>query len=234
MSGNVFITGTDTGVGKTLVSASLLAKLNAAGFRAVGMKPVASGCENTADGLRNDDATTLIAHSHGKPAYSLVNPYAFPEPIAPHLAAAHAGIEIRTDPIDAAFAALSTNSDAIIVEGVGGWSVPLSATLMQCDIPRLLKLPVILVIGLRLGCLNHALLSARAIAADGCELMGWVGNRIDPAMARADENIATLRERIAAPCLGVLPHQSDQNISTFGHFLDIAKTSLLRDASSSQ
>jgi dethiobiotin synthetase len=144
------------------------------------------------------------------PDYALVNLYAFAEPIAPHLAAGDAGVEIRLDPIVAAFAALSTNIDCVVIEGVGGWAVPLSPTLMQADLVRALKLPVILVVGLRLGCINHALLSARAIVDDGCKLIGWIGNRIDPEMARIDDNIATLRARLPAPCLGVLPasHQS--------------------------
>ncbi len=212
MSGGVFITGTDTGVGKTLVSATLLAALNATGCRAVGMKPVASGCSETADGLRNDDAERLIAHSASSPDYRLVNSYALATPIAPHLAAADAGTQIRLDPIVAAFATLSTNSDCVVVEGVGGWAVPLSPTLMQADLVRALQLPVVLVVGLRLGCINHALLSARAIQNDGCALLGWIGNGIDPAMARVDDNIATLRTRLPVPCLGVVPasaHEPD-------------------------
>ena len=202
---HVFIAGTDTGIGKTVVAASLLAAIGAAGLRAVGMKPVASGCEPSPEGLRNDDAELLIAHSGLAEPYQRVNPYALPEAVAPHIAAASAGIEIRLQPIAEAFAALAARADVVVVEGVGGWAVPLSPALMQADVVRALALPVILVVGLRLGCLSHALLSARAIAADGCSLIGWIGNRIDPAMARADENLTTLRERIAAPCLGVLP-----------------------------
>ncbi|MDR3388570.1 MAG: dethiobiotin synthase [Rudaea sp.] len=205
MSRGVFITGTDTGIGKTLVSATLLAACNAEGRRAVGMKPVASGCTQTPQGWRNDDARLLIAHSTGTPDYALVNPYAFAAPIAPHVAAADAGVEIHLEPILAAFAALSTNYDCIVVEGVGGWCVPLSPALMQSDLARALDLPVILVVGLRLGCINHALLSARAIVADGCQLAGWIGNGVDPTMARIEDNIATLRARLPAPCLGVLP-----------------------------
>jgi dethiobiotin synthetase len=156
--------------------------------------------------LRNEDAELLRTHGSHAPDYALVNPYALPEPIAPHLAAAHAGIEIRLEPILAAFAALSTMSQCVVVEGVGGWAVPLSPTLIQADLVRALRLPVIVVVGLRLGCLNHALLSARAVVADGCTLLGWVGSQIDPAMACIQENLATLRDRLPAPCLGVLPH----------------------------
>jgi dethiobiotin synthetase len=226
MSG-VFVAGTDTGIGKTLAGASLLAALNARGQRAVGMKPVASGCAAGALGLRNDDAESLIAHSAGNPDYALVNPYALPEAVAPHLAARAAGVEIRLEPIVAACAALRAQADTIVVEGVGGWAVPLSATLMQCDLVRALDLPVILVVGLRLGCLNHALLSARAIEADGCRLAGWIGNRIDPAMARADDNLATLRERLAAPCLGVLPSVARPEPRLLATRLDLAVDAIL-------
>lgn len=205
MTRGVFVTGTDTGIGKSLVAATLLSALNAAGVRAAGMKPVASGCHAGPDGPRNADAELLIAHSHGAPAYRQVNPYALAEPVAPHLAARSERREIELAPLLAGHAALSTNADFIVVEGVGGWAVPFSASLMQADLVRALGLPVVLVVGLRLGCLNHALLSARAIAADGCRLAGWVGNRIDPAMARVEENIETLRERLPAPCCGVLP-----------------------------
>jgi len=220
MSRGAFVAGTDTGIGKSVASAALLAALNAGGHRAVGMKPVASGCTPTAAGSRNDDALLLIAHSAGSPDYALVNPYALPEPVAPHLAARSAGVEIRLDPIVAAFAALCTNSDFVVVEGVGGWAVPLSPWLMQADVVRALDLPVVLVVGLRLGCINHALLSARAIAADGCRLLGWIGNRIDPAMARVDENIATLRERLPAPCLGVLPFHGAPDPAALARYLD--------------
>jgi dethiobiotin synthetase len=220
----VFITGTDTGIGKSVVSATLLAALNAGGHRAVGMKPVASGCRQTPQGLRNEDAELLIAHSAGAPDYVLVNPVALPEAIAPHLAAKHSGVDIRLDPINAAFIALSTNSDFVVVEGVGGWMVPLSDTLSQADLPRALDLPVILVVGLRLGCINHAQLSARAIVSDGCKLAGWIANRIDPQMDCAEENLATLRALLPVPCLGVLPHASAPDPSALAmHLRDAAR-----------
>ena len=182
MTRSVFITGTDTGIGKSLISASLLRALQAQGVRAFGMKPVASGCTPTPQGLRNDDAELLRTHGSGAPDYALVNPYALAEPIAPHLAARHAGIMIELPPLRDAYAALSTMSQCVVVEGVGGWAVPLSDSLMQADLVRDFKLPVMLVVGLRLGCINHALLSARAIATDGCELIGWIANQIDPQM----------------------------------------------------
>jgi dethiobiotin synthetase len=227
MRRGVFVAGTDTGIGKTVAGAALLAALNAGGHRAVGMKAVASGCAPSAAGMRSDDALLLIAQSAGSPDYTLVNPYALPEPVAPHLAARSAGVEIRLDPIVAAFAALCTNSDFVVVEGVGGWAVPLSHSLMQADMVRALELPVVLVVGLRLGCINHALLSARAIAADGCRLLGWIGNRIDPGMARADDNIATLHERLPTPCLGVLPHSDVPDPKALAGHLSTAVATLL-------
>ncbi|WP_347261891.1 dethiobiotin synthase [Rudaea sp.] len=227
MSRAVYITGTDTGAGKSVAAATLLAALNANGVRTVGMKPVASGCERTAAGLRNADAELLIAHSAGAPAYANVNPYAFADPIAPHLAAAKAGIEIDLTRIDAAFAALSTNAQFAVVEGVGGWMAPLGPRLMQADLVRALHLPVILVVGLRLGCLNHALLSARAIRADGAELAGWIASGVDTQMARREDNLATLRERLGAPCLGVLPYAAAPDPAVLAPHL-VAASSLLR------
>jgi dethiobiotin synthetase len=215
----VFVTGTDTGIGKTFVSASLLSALNASGKRAVGMKPVASGCVMTPRGLRNDDAETLLDHSDGVPAYESINPFALREPIAPHIAAREESVQISLDPIANAFATLSEAADCIVVEGVGGWCAPLSESLMQCDVAKALRLPVILVVGLRLGCLNHAILSARAIQADGCELLGWIGNGIDPAMQRVRENIETLRERLPAPCLGILPYSKERDARRAGAHL---------------
>ncbi|MBA8887141.1 dethiobiotin synthetase [Dokdonella fugitiva] len=203
---DLFVTGTDTGIGKTRAGVALLRALRARGVRASGMKPVASGCEATADGLRNEDALALIAASDPAPAYSTCNPYAFAPPIAPHLAARAVGDEIVLAPIRVAFDMLRARADRVVVEGVGGWMAPLSDSLMQADVARALDLDVVLVVGLRLGCINHALLSARAIEADGCRLAGWIANRVDPAMAVADDNIATLHARIDAPLLGVLEH----------------------------
>ncbi len=202
----LFVTGTDTGIGKTLASCALLHALRARGLRAVGMKPVASGCVETAAGWRNEDAEALLAASDPAPAYADVNPYALPQPLAPEIAAREAGVEIGMDAIASAFARLRAQADAVVVEGVGGWAAPLTASLDQADLTRALRLPVVLVVGLRLGCQNHARLTARAIAADGCELAGWIANDIDPGMARRDENFELLKARIPAPCWGRLPH----------------------------
>ena len=206
----VFVTGTDTGIGKTYASCALLHALRAAGHRASGMKPVASGCDVTPDGLRNDDALALLAASDPAPDYALCNPYALEYAIAPHLAARAHGVEITLAPITQAYEQIARSADRVVVEGVGGWSVPVSDSLMQADLVRALELPVILVVGLRLGCINHALLSARAIAADGCNLVGWIANRIDPSMASADANLQTLQARVPAPMLGELEHASDR------------------------
>ena len=202
----VFVTGTDTGIGKSVASASLLHALRARGLRAVGMKPVASGCERTPEGWRNEDALLLQAASAPMPPYDDVNPYALPQPLAPELAAAQAGVEIALATILAAHARLAAQSDTVVVEGVGGWAAPISATLDQIDLVRALDLPVVLVVGLRLGAINHARLSARAIQADGARLVGWIANDIDPHMARADDNFEILRRRLPVPCWGRLPY----------------------------
>ena len=201
-----FVSGTDTGIGKTHVSAALVRALRRSGIAAMGMKPVASGCDSTPMGLRNADALALIEAAGVELRYEDVNPYAFRDPIAPHLAAADKGIVIEPQRIVEAFERLRGDSDFVVVEGVGGWLAPLGEALMQADLVHALKLPVLLVVGLRLGCLNHALLTARAIEADGCELIGWVGNRIDVDMLRAEDNIDTLKARIQAPLLGIVEH----------------------------
>lgn len=207
MSRAVFIAGTDTGIGKTHAACTLLYALRASGHNACGMKPVASGCMPTPDGLRNEDALALLdASGAPQPSYAQINPVALSEPLSPHLAAAHEGVTITLPPLRAAFDALCASYPSVVVEGVGGWLVPLAPGLFASDIAKAWQLPVILVVGLRLGCLSHALLSARAIVADGCRLVGWIGNRVDPSMAAVDENLATLRALLPAPCLGVLPH----------------------------
>lgn len=200
-----YVTGTDTGAGKTLASAALLHALRARGLRAVGMKPVASGCTMGAHGWRNDDALQLLSASDPQPDYADVNPFAFVAPVAPELAAADAGVTVTLAPILEAHARLARQADTVLVEGVGGWAAPLSATIDQSDLVRALELPVVLVVGLRLGCISHARLSARAIAADGARLIGWIASEIDPDMDRRDDNFALLRERLPAPCWGRLP-----------------------------
>lgn len=208
MTTGFYVTGTDTGIGKTLVSTALLHALRAHGLRAVGMKPLASGCQRIGGAWRNDDALRLQAASDPRPAYDDLNPIALPQPLAPELAAREAGVAVTLEPILAAYARLAAQADVVVVEGVGGWAAPLATGLMQADLARALGLPVLLVVGLRLGCLNHAFLSARAIEADGCRLAGWIGNGVDPAMERPDDNLALLAARLPAPCLGRLPHRA--------------------------
>ncbi len=202
----VYITGTDTGIGKTFSSCVLLHALRQRGLRAVGMKPVASGCDLTPEGLRNEDALALQAASHPVPAYADLNPFALPLPLAPELAAADAGVTLSLDPIEAAFARLRAQADTVVVEGVGGWLAPLNAALDQSHLVHALQLPVLLVVGLRLGCLNHARLSAQAIAASGATCIGWIANEVDPHMDRIDDNVAMLRDRLPMPYWGRLPY----------------------------
>lgn len=198
-----FVTGTDTEIGKTFVSCALLHALAARGKRAVAMKPVAAGVDARG---RNEDVEALRAASALALPREWINPWCFAEPIAPHIAAAEAGVVFDAGAVHAAYARLAAEADAVVVEGVGGFLVPLSPGFDAADLAIALGLPVILVVGMRLGCLNHARLTAEAIAARGLPLAGWVANRIDPAMARFDENLATLRALLPAPLLGVVPH----------------------------
>ncbi len=217
----LYVTGTDTGAGKTVASTALLHALRGRGLRAVGMKPVASGCDLTPAGLRNADALALRAASDPVPAYENLNPFALPEPLAPELAARAAGVDVALPPLLDAFARLRAQADVVVVEGVGGWAAPLSATLDQADLVRALRLPVVLVVGMRLGCLNHARLSAAAIGADGCELLGWIASEVDPGMACREENLALLATRLAVPCLGSLPWSPDPQPARLAHLLTL-------------
>lgn len=197
-----FVTGTDTEIGKTWVSCTLVRHLVAQGLRVAVMKPVASGCERVQDGLRNADALALMAASNVRQAYAQVNPLAFEPAIAPHIAAEQAGV--RIDPIQLARGASDFEADLLLVEGVGGWCVPLGHGLMLSDLARTLADEVILVVGVRLGCLNHALLSAEKILADGFRLKGWVANLVEPDMPVQAENLATLEALMPAPRLGTV------------------------------
>ena len=218
---SIYVTGTDTGIGKTLTSCTLLHALREHGLRVAGMKPVASGCTEIDGAWKNEDALALQAAGMPGLAYADINPFALEQPLAPELAARDAGIDVTLPPILHAHARLAAQADALVVEGVGGWAAPLSAERMQVDLVRALRLPVVLVVGLRLGCLNHALLSARAIVGDGVHLAGWIGSQVDPAMARVDDNIAMLRARLPAPCWGVLPYAPNADPSMLTQYLRI-------------
>jgi dethiobiotin synthetase len=199
-----FVTGTDTGVGKTLVSCALLHAFSARGKRVAGFKPVAAGCD---DDDHNEDAKLLRAASTVQATYGQINPYCFHRPIAPHLAARHAGVNIEFARIMASYRELAGQTDEVIVEGAGGFCVPLTDRQTSADLAKQLELPVILVVGMRLGCINHALLTMHAIAHYQLECAGWVANVLDAGMPALQENIQALRERIAAPLLGVIPCQ---------------------------
>ena len=203
----VFLTGTDTGCGKTHAAVGLIRALRQQGLRVAGYKPVAAGAA-TCDGiLQNDDALALWRAGSPGFSYHQVNPYCLSEPVSPHLAAAASNVQIAAEVIADGLVDLAARSDCVVVEGAGGWFVPLSPNLDIAGLARHLDLPVILVVGLRLGCLNHAQLSEKAIMASGASLLGWIGSQVDPVMARVEENLDTLRQRLVSPCLGVLPYR---------------------------
>lgn len=201
-----FIAGTDTHIGKTCVTAALLHAYAALGYRVVGMKPVAAGAELIDGHWVNEDVALLTAAGNVRAAPEVVNPYLFREAIAPHIAAERKGARIEIPRIRAAYEVLSDEADLVLVEGVGGLLVPLSEDKDAADLAAALGLPLILVVGMRLGCINHAMLTVAAIAARGLKLAGWVANRVDPAMDAYEENLRALSRRIAAPLLAETPY----------------------------
>jgi dethiobiotin synthetase len=215
---NYFVTGTDTGVGKTLISCALLHSFAARGKRAVGMKPVAAGCDD--DG-HNEDVLQLRAAGNVSVSYGQINPYCFVPPIAPHIAAQHAGVIMQFSRIAVSYRELAAQADVVIVEGAGGLLVPLNAQQDSADLAKELDLPVILVVGMRLGCLNHALLTVEVIAARGLTLAGWVANVVDADMALLEENVVSLRQRIDAPLLGVVPCMTQPDAGAAAGYLDL-------------
>ncbi|MBV8341083.1 MAG: dethiobiotin synthase [Gammaproteobacteria bacterium] len=202
----IFITGTDTGAGKTVIACGLVRALRARGERVAVMKPVASGARRTAAGLRNDDALALIEAAGTAAAYENVNPYCFEPPIAPHIAAKEAKVTVDLGMIGAKFTTLSTDADWILVEGAGGWLAPVNDRETMADVARHLELPALLVVGLKLGCLNHAQLSRVGIEARGGSFAGWIANAIDPEMPRRGENLAALAMLLGEPPLEAVPH----------------------------
>ncbi len=219
MSG-FFVTGTDTDCGKTLVCLGLMAWYQQRGERVGALKPVAAGAVATAGSLRNDDALKLLAQMDDDTPYEQVNPYCFEPPIAPHLAAMEAGVALELAPVVDAWQALRRNHDRVLVEGAGGWRVPLGDGFGFPEVARELQLPVLLVVGLKLGCINHALLTAEAIISDGLTLAGWVANCVDGALSRRQDNLQTLRQRIPAPLLGVVPRLDTISPETVAAALD--------------
>ncbi|MBS1270318.1 MAG: ATP-dependent dethiobiotin synthetase BioD 1 [Gammaproteobacteria bacterium] len=214
MTRAVFITGTDTGIGKTVIARLIVAALVQGGELVAVMKPVASGCERTDDGLKNADALALMSASNVKAPYDLVNPYALAAPVSPHLAAAEAGVEIDPGRVRACFDTLTGRAARIVVEGVGGWYVPLSPHATVADLVLALDLPVILVVGMRLGCLNHALLTEQAIHTSGARLLGWVANCAEPDEFGLEPCIDTLEKRMQAPLIGVVPRIESSTVTS--------------------
>jgi dethiobiotin synthetase len=208
MKQKYFLTGTDTDAGKTLIASALLCKARLEGLTTVGLKPIAAGCEQTPNGLRNDDALKLIEQSTDKIPYEQVNPISFVEPIAPHIAGQKLRKPLSADrTIGLLRGVLMINrSEFVIIEGAGGYKVPLNPRETLADVAKELKLPVILVIGMKLGCLNHALLTVEAIQRDGLAIAGWVASKVDTDMLVYEENIETLHAMIPAQCLGIVPH----------------------------
>ena len=222
MSPAYFITGTDTDVGKTTVAAGLLQAARAAGLSTAAGKPVASGCDVTPEGLRNADALALMAQCTLALSYEEVNPVAFEPAIAPHIAAREAGVALTVQALLTPMQRiLRQRADFTLIEGAGGWRVPLSGQDSLSDVAQGLDLPVILVVGVRLGCISHALLTAEAIAQDGLQLAGWVANIIDPKTSRLEENLATLAERLPAPCLGRVPKLKSPTPEAVAQYLEL-------------
>lgn len=215
-----FITGTDTNVGKTHISVGLLTALRQRGQHTVALKPIASGCEVTALGLRNSDACLLQQAATVSLSYPQVNPIAFQEPIAPHIAAQHNNYLLSVaQTVAACQPALNTVADYIVIEGAGGWLTPLNADEHMGQLAQQLGYPIVLVVGMRLGCINHALLTLASIRAAQLPLAGWVANSIDPHMAYPADSIATLQHHIPAPLWGIIPYQEKIDPQITAHHL---------------
>lgn len=225
MAQHFFLSGTDTDVGKTLVACALLHAAKDSGYSTLGLKPVAAGCEQVQGVWRNSDALALIKASTVRLDYTAVNPIALPDAIAPHIAAEKVGVLISASRLANQCQQVLSKEPWIIVEGAGGWRVPLNDSETMADLAKALELPVILVVGFKLGCLNQALLTIEAINNDGLRVAGWVANQIDPDMAVIQENLEALKTMIKAPCLGFIPYQSSPSPKVAAKFLDIDKLS---------
>ncbi len=222
MNSAFFVTGTDTEIGKTTIAAGLLHAARLRGLSTAAAKPVASGCVRTADGLRNDDALALLGECSLALGYDEVNPLAFEPAIAPHLAAREAGVQLDVASLlGSVRAVMAKGAGLTLVEGAGGWRVPLGGRENLSDLAVALGLPVILVVGVRLGCINQAVLTAEAIARDGLPLVGWVANLVDPQTSRLEDNLATLAERLPAPCIGYVPRLAQATPAAVASHLDL-------------
>lgn len=222
MTERYFVTGTDTEVGKTVASSALLQAANRAGFRTAGYKPVASGSEMTKDGLRNTDALALQRNSSVALSYDELNPYTFEEPTSPHIVSEDEGRPIDASQISAGLHALSDKADWVLVEGAGGWYTPLSSSYTFADWVQAERLPVILVVGVKLGCINHAVLTAQAITQAGLTLAGWIANDVVPPGRRHAEYLATLTRMLPAPLLGEIPYLTEgPEHAEPGQYLDL-------------
>lgn len=223
MTKRYFVTGTDTEVGKTVASCALLQAAARLGYQTVGYKPVASGSEITADGLRNSDALALQRNSCLPQPYCAINPYTFAEPTSPHIVSADEGRAIEAAVLSQGLRALEGQADWVLVEGAGGWFTPLSATLTFADWVQAERLPVILVVGVKLGCINHAMLTALAVKQAGLTLAGWIANDIQPPGTRHGEYLDTLRRVIAAPLVGEIPWLDEPPAQAeMGQYLDLS------------
>lgn len=214
-----YVTGTDTDAGKTLVSVALLRAFSASGASVAGMKPVASGCDATTQGLRNADALALQAASVPQPRYEAVNPFALVAATAPQIAAALDGRQVTFGPMMTAYEELARSASVVVVEGVGGWMAPFADGLEQAQLARALDLSIILVVGMKLGCLNHARLTARAIADDGLNLVGWVANAASPELEFGERYVHLVEQAMPVPCLGVLPYAPGRDAASFAPLL---------------
>lgn len=223
MSQAFFIAGTDTEIGKTTIAAALLRRARSQGYSTAACKPIASDCQVTSDGLRNADALSLLAECSVPLSYALVNPWAFAPAIAPHLAAREQGLELRADAlIQAVHPILSLGADLTLVEGAGGWRVPLNGQQYLSEVAIGLGIPVVLVVGVRLGCISHACLTAEAIVRDGLNLAGWVANVIDPKVGHLAEVLESLHQHLPAPCLGEIPYMPSLDLDVIAQRLDLA------------
>ncbi len=224
MGKTFFLTGTDTDAGKTVVACGLLEAARRNNLKTLALKPISAGCQPTAAGLRNDDALALMDAMTGELAYEQVNPVSTEPPIAPHIALEQSGRRVTIDRLAGyCRGALMQRSDFALIEGAGGWRVPVNGREMLSDLPKALGTPVILVVGMKLGCLNHARLTVEAILHDGLELAGWVANCVQPEMAVYKENLKTLKQLIPAPCLGEVPYLGNPAKDTVADYLNTSK-----------